>query len=580
MKRSLAFGFVAAAVACGGTGVSRARADFPNLSSQDQALWQTYCSRYGNGPEKAVSLETPTPNYNNPLVRQAAEKLGQVADKSFYLYGAMKKAYKLSSATPPAGISRNAHSFLIYLCGEFRDRPTMVQAKLEWTSKLNKLSVRAQKELTPKGFDVRPGQNVWLQMAAETYRPYLTISSQVFNAKRAERVSVSFGKYLNVDGPVDGFTVCETKYVFAKYLAPTDALKTMFDYAKYKEGLPAFAKANCSQAEIEDYYDFRGDSNFKPNSPEGNGMIWYAQAIGEYCESPWKALPQTSVADKAKRVTDQDCRVYFANPFASRWQAAKAGLMTWLFRHTKYDEKIFSNDNANVVILPRKLNPIAEPVAAPFAYRIDVDGTPREVQEFLPEWQALHSSVRNAGAMGFNDVMQLGLGKTTPNLEFAYERLRDAVNRHTDWYNSGWDDSRGKVRTQAYSPFVASSYEMSASDGFTAPGMTVPGEGDGRKHWMFIFRIKGPKRDADGKIVDWSQSNWYNTAALKAGIAIDFSRMWIDETSFGTNGLAKAEKAWDRLGTAVEGEFDSILYLHNISTSGGAITHDGLPGGN
>ena len=44
--------------------------------------------------------------------------------------------------------------------------------------------------------------------------------------------------------------------------------------------------------------------------------------------------------------------------------------------------------------------------------------------------------------------------------------------------------------------------------------------------------------------------------------------MWFDETTFGTTGLAKSERAWDRLGTALEDEFDSILYLHNICSDG------------
>ncbi len=40
--------------------------------------------------------------------------------------------------------------------------------------------------------------------------------------------------------------------------------------------------------------------------------------------------------------------------------------------------------------------------------------------------------------------------------------------------------------------------------------------------------------------------------------------MWFDETSFGDTSLANSEKAWDRLGTALEGELDSILYLWNV----------------
>jgi hypothetical protein len=51
--------------------------------------------------------------------------------------------------------------------------------------------------------------------------------------------------------------------------------------------------------------------------------------------------------------------------------------------------------------------------------------------------------------------------------------------------------------------------------------------------------------------------------------------MWMDETSFGFSRLADEERAWDRLGTPMEEEFESILYLHNITTDG-QIIGDGL----
>ncbi len=145
-------------------------------------------------------------------------------------------------------------------------------------------------------------------------------------------------------------------------------------------------------------------------------------------------------------------------------------------------------------------------------------------------------------------------------MEFIYKRIRNAVDRHTDWYNSGYDDqmNQWRSRDQAYSPFVASSYEMSASDDFVAPCYTIPCNGNVParhwKHYMFIFKIH--------------KDNWYSTDDLASSRPFDFDTMWFDETTFGTTGLAKSERAWDRLGTALEDELDSILYLHNICSSG------------
>jgi len=109
--------------------------------------------------------------------------------------------------------------------------------------------------------------------------------------------------------------------------------------------------------------------------------------------------------------------------------------------------------------------------------------------------------------------------------------------------------------TKAYSPFVASSYEMSASDHFVTPGYTVPvidPASRDHKHWMFIFRVH--------------KDNWFTPETINAqDLPLpNFDRVWLDETSFGNSSLANSEKAWDRLGTALEDEHDSILYLHNI----------------
>ena len=95
---------------------------------------------------------------------------------------------------------------------------------------------------------------------------------------------------------------------------------------------------------------------------------------------------------------------------------------------------------------------------------------------------------------------------------------------------------------------------MSASDAFTAPGTTVNAPADGCKHWMFVFKLK--------------KSQWYNTLTIKSKTPVDFNTNWFDETSLGTNGLADSERALDRLGTALEGEMDSILYLHKLNVAG------------
>ena len=183
--------------------------------------------------------------------------------------------------------------------------------------------------------------------------------------------------------------------------------------------------------------------------------------------------------------------------------------------------------------------------------------------QFLDEWESNYQQYWTQADIGANDVF--GIGTANVDLKLAFERLRDTVNRHTDWYASGYDDTFGVDPNKQigrkfeafYSPYVASSYEMSESDQFAQPGVTVKAPIDDRKHMMFVFKVH--------------KDNWYNTDSLKEGKKVDFEKHWIDETTFGTNYLANKERAWDKLGTALEGEFETIIYLHNLKRSGEVV---------
>lgn len=487
-----------------------------------QVRWTDYC--------KVGAAAPVEPNYANAEVASAFEILKTVSPFSFYFYAGPLTAYKLKK---PSSVDskevvreKNARIYLTVLCGEFRDYPSLVKEKIQWINKLYKLPVTPQAPI-----DVN--KPLWSQVSANSYAPYLEFSNALWNARKAVTGTVTLGSY-EVDKPVLGQLMCETKYIFTDYITKGKAFDSL---DAFTSGYNQFAAAkNCTAEEKDSYYDFRGDSNFKPNSPESNGMIWYSSSVTGQCAEINKAKATS------KGITDADCEKYFKSPFLSRWSAARAGLGAWLFRDKKHDS-IFSSEGSSVVIMSDN-----EGAKKPFGFKFESE----KLQDFTPAWNQADWSKSDAG---FNNLMKIG----TPQQDsgFAYERLRDAVNRHTDWYSSGFDDSMGTVKTEAYSPFVASSYEMSQSDQFTFPGVTVNSPSDGRKHWMFVFKVK--------------KSNWYNTESLANNQPVDFERHWFDETSFGTNGLAKREHAWDRLGSPLEGEYDSIIYLHNI-TQGGEVT--------
>lgn len=529
--------------------------------SQQEKIWAEYCV----GDRKSVSI--PIPNYKNSQVIEAAKKLSLVEPQSFYFYSGPLYAYGLKNGKaliePPVSFPKNlaettdghknAHAFLTLLCGEFRDRPTLIKEKVKWVTKLVKLPVTPQKAINLKN------DHLWQNMSAESYQIYINTSARIYRMKKNMFASqgipqddetvlgpIKMGTYQE-EAPVEPYTICETKYIFQKYVIPNKRFDSSTTYAQYRNDYKKFRdKSNaCSPDDKEYLYDFRGDSNFKPNSPESNGMIWYSSTIANSCtrNKEGRLVLKDSVKDKFK---NQDiCNDYFKAPFAHRWTAARAGLATWLFNSRETD-RIFADSSANVTVIPNYEN-----LNTAFDYKTNEEVT----EKILPQWVSKQNEYWKKNDLGFNSIT--GLGSLHADKGFAFERLRNAVNRHTDWYASGYNDQISgddKAKTQAYSPFVASSFEMQASDGFTSPGVTVSSPSDGCKHWMFVFKIR--------------RDQWYSSRSIADGKPVDFNRNWFDETSIGTNSLADHERALDRLGTALEGELDSIMYLNNISQEG------------
>ncbi len=490
--------------------------------------WNEFC--VGSLTDASV---LPSPKYDNGKVAQAAKNLTKVNPHSFALYSTINAKYKGNSqAGIPQGTTPAAHEFLSYLCGEFRDRPSMVEAKIDWILRFNYMKKGQQPPIDTK-------KPLWMQVAASSYRPYLQISSQYFQQRqqRSAQKKHSFGQFTNVDYEIPATTVCENKFMIAEYVAKG---KNYDGIDPFEQAYNAWKTDNCSEEDLDWYNDFRGDGNFKPNTPESNGMIWQAQSVTLQCASTTKvrAAPPFNQPNQVIKLTDQDCANYFLRPFTTRWAGARAGLGAWIL-HDDSEFSSMDDSRAQVDMIPDfKASIFTQP------HNYVVEGNPGKLR---PDWQSRWA----AADLGLSDNW---------NEERVYRQLKNSVDRHTDWYASGYDDgmNQGKKISEAYSPFVASSYEISASDAFTAPCYTIPCNGEvparNWKHWMFVFKVK--------------RDRWYTTTSVKEGKKLDFDHHWFDETSFGTTGLAKGEHAFDRLGTALEDELDTVIYMHNICKNG------------
>jgi hypothetical protein len=508
------------------------------LSAGDNAaLFGEYCL--------GELTQRPVPNYDNELVGRAAAKLSLLHTDSFSLYSDIKKHHK--TAIPEGvDVSQDAHDFLGYLCGEFRDRATMIEAKLNWVADMNYLPMEEQAAYDPSG-------NPWRQITAHDYGPYLHVSSDLWHARR-DQLSDEGNRYTmvgnkQVDTPVPGNTLCDTKYIFAEYVKKG---RQFDDMAAYDAGYQAFRTQHCDLSDNGDedwIHHFRGDSNIKPNSPESNGMIWFSRTMTRQCTASESRPYQTARGGdwENDRVDDAACQRYFQYPFASRYNAARAAMASW----TLYDPNASGlGSSSDFMVFPKSVD---DPTyifgdRAPYAAS-NYDGPLVYLSGYdfsQPDFGL--GAIHNNDAETLNKLLQL------------------AVDRHTDWYSSGYDDEMPKFsygNTEAYSMLVAGSYEMEESDSFVSPCYTVPCNGSwadyarNYKHLMYVFKIH--------------KDNWYTPESINAGTPIDFDKQWYDETAFGDSSLANSEKAMDRVGTALEPELDSILYLQNICSSGAVL---------
>ncbi|MEZ0392833.1 MAG: hypothetical protein ACAH59_11505, partial [Pseudobdellovibrionaceae bacterium] len=203
-------------------------------AKENQELFNQYC--IGN----SESAEVPNPNYHNDKVMRAARILSKVADLNFYFYSDIKRIYKKGSVAAPSGISENAHLFLIQTCGEFRDRAEIIEGKVKWVNNMIMLGEKSQKN------PVDLKANIWTQLSGQSYNRYLELSNQIFSMKQKEAYSnkqISSSLHQEAQEPVDGYSVCETKFIISELIAKN---KNVATFDEYKNQFRSFAK-KCSQ---------------------------------------------------------------------------------------------------------------------------------------------------------------------------------------------------------------------------------------------------------------------------------------------------------------------------------------------
>lgn len=503
----------------------------------DESEWENYCK--GSFENIDVEIE---PNYDHDLVSEAARNLDQIDSHSMVFFSQLLSKYKINAV--PGAVKPETHTFLVYLCGEYRDRPSMIKAKLQWIANMNYLT-----KIANDSFDIN--KSPWVQMSLMDYKPFMDFTNRLYQARIQKTGKLKIVTY-DINGTVPPQTICEIKFIFSQFVRKNITFPEI-GLDGYELSFKSFLN-KCSSDDLNYYSVFRGETFIHPNISESNGMIWHAHSLAMQCQNRTKAFGEGNIITYKNRewvqnilVNDGDCVNYFKNPFQSRWEANRSGLGSWMLRNTALDQYM-KNASSKIIMKPDyKVNLNNRPIA--FETHEGTQAT------FVKHWEKYWKQP-SFGIQYLYNQSQL--------YDQYYQRLRDAINRHSNWSATAYRDgvNQGRDTEQAYTPLSSFSIDMSKSDQYVNCGGLIPcvGEDSGvydarrYKHFIFVYKVK--------------KERWYRAENIVLGQVPNFESDWFDERSLGTEQSTQSERALDRLGTALEEELDSILYLHNMCSNG------------
>ncbi len=461
------------------------------------------------------------PRYDNEIIRLAASKLRRVAFtdqtsiqiSSLLFYPESIGRIYQDQVPSTSEYPRHVDLFLRYLCGEFKDNPGEIGAKLEWINHMHWLEDAPSSETSDE---------LWTQVNKNTYNALL-----VYSAERTRAIQMaSSGKIqvpLRQRTFVPPMSICETKMAISRIQSDLS-----YNFDTYEEDLASFGQEHCKPEDHNYVYIYRGDSNLKPNSGESNAMIWISQFISNVCDF-------ATLSSKSRFVSNQLCETYHQSPVQFRKRMARYTLATWLL----YDKShiVSFGDHGS-----QQIENIFDYTMPSFPVSLLINGQNSIIASQFRD-------MINVSDFGLTSLREEAQGQT----EEVLWRLKNAIDRHDDWYLSGFS-APTLNRKQAFSPFVAASTDIAASDFFTSPGFTLQTDLNPSycvKHFMFVYKVAKTKvRSYD----DLSQG----------GASIDFSQDWLDSPTLGSSAFGGREMSVVRMAAPNPGEYEAILNLSSL----------------
>lgn len=513
----------------------------PDLSSPVQ-YENTWCT-YGDSAPYVRSV-----SWEHPDVQAAMSAL-VAGFRSTFSYNEWRVAYDLESesGSEQEQAFAKARNYIRVLCGEHRDYPDALGQKLAVIGAHT--SAAAANELTSVDTD----ENLFDQLTYPAYTRLVNVMRTMHTARSSygslDGYHWGYQAYghgsRRVDHSVPPWTQCEMKFVFENYLVAGSP--TTIVASEYEAALASYRANQCSAEDLAYMFNFRGHVNFQPLWLESNGFIHNSR--------------RARGAELSTGTRDT-----YLRPFATRYDQARKAWAT----------NLFHNDADHAAMIAA-----SESGGGPILYITDQDTDGDGLADYrlfsqqgcgdngvglsvpsqncnMVDWTTAWNTPSTTGHTSKWDPAwwgqkDMGFMSAFGTFQERMSRFNQVLDRHTNWGPTGYymldastpGDSSPRF-FGAYSPIVAASYDVSASDFFVRRDYpsTDPFE-QGRAKWLFVMRFP--------------VSSYYDEADLAAGEPMDFDKHYFNETSLSNDYYD--ERALDHWGYIDGSEAYAQVYL-------------------
>ncbi len=464
----------------------------------------------------------------------------------------------LANFSGTAGSSSEVQ-FLTSLCSLYKDSPLALQARMGALSRL----VRPREQ--SQSFDIL--QPLWQQITAPGYRKFLKLSENLSKYRLRKlplKLSVRSNSW-DYD-PLPPLSVCETQFIFEKYLNSTLKLDSEEELQSYEQKREEYSKVKCSEKSRQEYYLFRGESGIVPSLYEARGTN----------------LLFTDDLKKCRAYETGNCSKIQFSPLSWRVERSLTYLRAMLFYPQDLEDYVEDGDadilfnlnfnqesTAPVYLLNRKSSAYAN-----LQTQLDIlknasltmHGT--SSHSYRTSYKKLRDAINNsAGDSGIRPVGDLlwkpeyarqadqGLSSvfyssSQEHKNALRKRLKLVFNRNLDYYGMNALSLQHKFFSNRFTSWLSTSSYPHLSQKFTKSGFNRDTKQGQQARWLTVFKVAG--------------SNLYTRDSLQKNVPIDFSRHWFEEKSFASDSLATSELSWSKFIGPDPEEIDTILLLDQV----------------